>query len=57
MLNCKRATALMSRAEDQKLSWYQNLQLRFHTLMCSGCSNYRKQLNFIKKTMQGYSGR
>ncbi|HED35956.1 MAG TPA: zf-HC2 domain-containing protein [Gammaproteobacteria bacterium] len=57
MLNCKRATALMSRAEDQKLSWHQNLQLKLHTLMCSGCSNYRKQLHFIKKTMQQYSGR
>ncbi len=57
MLNCKRATALMSQAEDQKLSRLQNLQLKLHTLMCRGCSNYRKQLGFIKKTMHQYISR
>ncbi|VAW62190.1 hypothetical protein MNBD_GAMMA11-2674 [hydrothermal vent metagenome] len=57
MLNCKHATALMSRAQDQELSWHKNLQLKLHILMCSGCSNYRKQLDIIKKAMQQYSRR
>ncbi|VAW70192.1 hypothetical protein MNBD_GAMMA09-2011 [hydrothermal vent metagenome] len=54
MLNCKKATQLMSRAQDQKLSTKQKLQLKLHILMCRACTNYNRQLSFIKKAMQQY---
>ncbi|VAW73355.1 hypothetical protein MNBD_GAMMA10-33 [hydrothermal vent metagenome] len=54
MLNCKHATALLSRAQDQKLAWHKKLQLKLHISMCRGCSNYRKQLDFIRKALHQY---
>ncbi len=51
MLNCKQATELMSRSQDQALPLLKRLNLKFHLLMCRGCSHYNKQLAFIRKAM------
>jgi len=55
MLNCKQATELMSRSQDQTLPLLKRLNLKLHLIMCRGCSNYNKQLAFIRKTMKHYS--
>ena len=56
MMNCKHATKLMSQERDSSLSIKQQIELRFHMMMCSGCRNYNKQMAFIRKTMQQYRG-
>jgi len=56
MMNCKHATKLMSQEKDSQLSLMQRIGLRLHLMMCSGCKNYNKQIDFIHKAMQQYRG-
>jgi predicted anti-sigma-YlaC factor YlaD len=48
MLNCKQAAALMSQGMDKKLGVMQKMSLRFHLMMCSGCRNFSKQMEFLR---------
>ncbi len=52
MMNCKHASQLISRSQDQKLTLKERIYLKFHLVMCSGCTNYRKQMEYIRKAMQ-----
>ena len=49
MLNCKRATALMSQGLDRKLSISQKMGLKLHMMMCSGCRNFNRQMAFLRQ--------
>ncbi|MBI5626468.1 MAG: zf-HC2 domain-containing protein [Nitrosomonadales bacterium] len=49
MLNCKHATMLMSQGMDKKLGMMQKMGLRFHLMMCSGCRNFNKQMEFLRQ--------
>ena len=49
MLNCKQAAALMSQGMDRKLGMFQRMSLRFHLMMCSGCRNFNKQMEFLRQ--------
>lgn len=49
MLNCKQATKLMSQGMDRDLSLGRKMSLRFHLMMCSGCRNFSKQLEFLRQ--------
>lgn len=52
MLNCKEAVRLMSDEMDRDILLGERLSLRFHTLICTGCSNYREQMAFLRKACQ-----
>ncbi|HEY9050329.1 MAG TPA: zf-HC2 domain-containing protein [Gammaproteobacteria bacterium] len=52
MMSCKHATSLMSQAQDRELKLSERMQLRFHLMMCTGCTNYNKQLHIISKAMK-----
>lgn len=52
MLNCKEAVRLMSDEMDRTIPLGERLSLRFHTLICAGCNNYRKQMAFLRKACQ-----
>lgn len=52
MLNCKEASELMSHQMDDSLPFGQRLSLRFHLLMCHGCSNFMRQIKFLRKAAQ-----
>ncbi|MEJ2576812.1 MAG: zf-HC2 domain-containing protein [Gammaproteobacteria bacterium] len=49
MLNCHHATQLMSQELDRELTRRERLALRFHVMICSGCSNFRRQMAFIRR--------
>lgn len=49
MLSCKEANVLMSQELDRNLSWKERLGLKLHVSMCDGCSNFRKQMTFLRK--------
>lgn len=51
MMNCRRATRLMSQELERPLGRGERLALRLHLhlLMCSGCSNFRKQMKFLRR--------
>lgn len=50
MLSCKEISQIL--ASDEDLSIMRRTELRMHLLMCKHCSNYNKQLKFLKKGMQ-----
>ena len=49
MLNCKQASELMSQSMDSKLPFSQKMALKFHLIICHGCSNFLKQIYFLRK--------
>lgn len=48
MLTCKEANRLMSEELDRKLSWRERFGIKVHVSMCNGCSNFRKQMTFLR---------
>ncbi len=52
MLSCKDTTELLSRAQDERLSFTERMGVRIHLLMCHLCRGYEKQLRFIRKATE-----
>lgn len=52
MKSCKEVTYLLSEAQDRPLGLGERLQLEIHLAICRGCSNYRKQLDFLRAACQ-----
>ena len=50
MLSCQEVTRLVSESMDNaKLTFWQRMQVRLHLLMCSLCSCFRKQAEFLRQ--------
>lgn len=49
MLNCKQASALMSRAMDEKLPFGKKMALKLHLFICHGCTNFSSQIYLLRK--------
>ena len=54
MLNCKQAVALMTQGMDRELGAGQRMSLRFHLMMCSGCRNFSKQMDFLSESCKKF---
>ncbi len=54
MLSCKRASALIDKKIEMKLSWKENMQLTMHKSMCGACSAYEKQSKLIDKILHSH---
>jgi hypothetical protein len=52
MLSCKEATRLVSEGLDRKLGFAERLALRLHLAICDGCSNFKKQVGFLRRAIQ-----
>ena len=48
MLNCKEASAFVSRALDNELPLISRVLLKLHLLVCQRCADCSKQIHFIK---------
>jgi len=57
MLNCKEATELMSQRLDRELSMPRKLSLRLHIMMCSGCRNFSRQMDFLRQVSRKFPQR
>ncbi len=55
MLNCKQITELCSDELDRGLRLGEKVSLRTHLMMCSGCTNYRKQMKALREVMRAYA--
>ena len=51
MLSCKEATRLVSQGLDRRLGFAERLGLRLHLLICDGCTNFSRQMAFLRKAM------
>lgn len=47
MMHCKKATFLLSKREENKLTWLENVQVATHLTLCSACKRYEKQTMLI----------
>ena len=57
MLSCKRATELMSQRMDRNLDLGSRMSLRLHLMMCSGCRNFSRQMQFLRHASRRISRR
>ena len=55
MMNCKQATRLLSDAQERELSLKEKSTLKIHVMMCSGCSNFSKQMNMLREFAHAYT--
>lgn len=55
MLSCREVSAVCSAELDRPLSLGEQVSLRTHLMMCSACTNYRKQLKQLRQAAQRYA--
>ena len=55
-MNCKDATRLMSEEQDRPLGAGERASLKFHLLICTGCSNFRRQMGALRQLCRQYPG-
>jgi len=53
MLTCKEVSHLVSQGLDRKLGFGERVALRLHLAICHGCTNFNKQMAFLRRAMQG----
>jgi hypothetical protein len=51
ILSCKEATRLVSQGLDRKLGFGQRVMLRVHLAICDGCTNFKDQVEFLRKAV------
>jgi hypothetical protein len=54
MLTCKEVTHLLSEGQDRNLTIGERARLEMHLLICGGCSNFRKQMDFLRTACRRY---
>lgn len=52
MMSCKQATHLLSQRLDRKLSARETMSLKFHLMMCTGCTNFRNNMTFLRQACE-----
>lgn len=57
MLSCKKATHLISEAQDRSLTVTEKAALATHLLMCYGCRRYREQTAALRTLCQQHPAR
>lgn len=55
MLNCKEVTEVCSVEMDRPLRLGERVSLHTHLMMCTGCTQYRKQLKTLREVMRAYA--
>lgn len=55
MLNCKETTELCSQEMERSLGLGERMSLLTHLMMCSGCTNFRKQMKALRRVAQTYA--
>jgi hypothetical protein len=57
VLSCKEVSRLLSEARERRLGLWERVELRLHLMMCAGCNNFRKQMDFISTAMRRFRDR
>ena len=52
MLSCKEASRLVSQGLDRDLGFFARLRLRLHLAICEGCTNFKKQMDFLRRALR-----
>jgi predicted anti-sigma-YlaC factor YlaD len=51
MLSCKQVARLVSQGLDRKLGLTERVQLRVHLAICDGCTNFSRQVAFVREAL------
>ena len=57
MLTCKEAARLVSQGLDRHLGLPERVKLRLHLLICEGCSNFSRQVRFLRDAVRRLADR
>ena len=57
MLSCKEVSRLVSQGLDRRLGFAERLGLHVHLAICDGCTNFKKQMDFLRKAVKAASQR
>jgi hypothetical protein len=52
MPTCKEVSRLVSLGLDRRLGFVERLRLRVHLAICDGCTNFKKQMEFLRKAVK-----
>lgn len=52
MVSCEQASKLSSRAMEVPLGRWDRSLLRLHLMMCRGCTNFARQIEFLHRASQ-----
>ena len=48
MRTCKEVSMLLSQSQERPLAPVEKLAVTLHLLICRGCTNFRRQLEFLR---------
>lgn len=51
-LTCKEVSHLVSQGLDRELGWGERMRVRIHLAICDGCTNFKKQMDFLRRAMR-----
>lgn len=54
MMNCREVTRLCSEERERALTLAERIRLRMHLMRCDGCSNFRRQMDFLRHVVRRY---
>ena len=54
MLSCRETSELLSQAQERRLGLRERLGLKLHLMLCDGCANFSRQLDFIRAAIRRY---
>ncbi len=57
MLTCKEAAARVSQSMDRQLSLGERFGLRLHLLICTACTRFKRQAEFLRRAARQYARR
>ncbi len=49
--SCKEVSHLVSQGLDRRLGFADRVRLRVHLAICEGCTNFKRQMEFLRKAM------
>ena len=54
LISCKEASRLISQMQDSDLPFGQRLRVRVHLLFCKACTQFERQIRFLRRVMGKY---
>ena len=57
MLSCKEVTRLVSQGLERRLGFFERLRLRVHLAICDGCTNFKRQTDFLRQAVARLASR
>ena len=57
MLSCKQVSRLVSQGLDRELGFAERVKLRVHLAVCNGCTNFKKQMDFLRRAVRELGSR